>query len=73
MLYKLKCCGKCNGDLTLGGDEWRCLQCGKYYYPRFSLVGLSEDSLRVLQNIDYKPNMVIAGIRSTLEDPVLVR
>jgi len=24
----------CNGDLVLDGDEWRCFQCARYYYPR---------------------------------------
>lgn len=33
MLCKLKDCAKCNGDLVLDGDEWRCWQCGTYYYP----------------------------------------
>ena len=71
MLYKLKCCGKCEGDLTLDGDEWRGLQCGTYYYPQFPVV--AEDLTLVLQTIDCKPNMGIAGIKSTLEDLVLVR
>ena len=34
MLYQLKNCRKCRGDLVLDGDEWRCWQCGHYYYPR---------------------------------------
>lgn len=29
----LKLCNKCQGDLILEGDEWRCFQCGTYYYP----------------------------------------
>lgn len=73
MLYKLKCCGKCDGDLTLDGDEWRCLQCGTYYYPQFPVVDFSEDSTQVIQSIDCKPDIGIAGIKSTLEDLVLVR
>ena len=32
MYWSFKSCGKCNGDLCLEGDEWRCLQCGQYYY-----------------------------------------
>ena len=32
----LKSCRKCGGDLVLDGDEWRCWQCGQYYYPRSS-------------------------------------
>ena len=34
MLCLLKNCRKCNGDLILDGEEWRCWQCGQYYYPR---------------------------------------
>ena len=34
MLCKLKGCRKCNGDLVLDGEEWRCWQCGVYYYPK---------------------------------------
>lgn len=37
MTYKLKACGKCNGDLLLDGDEWRCCQCGTYFYPQEAL------------------------------------
>ena len=33
MECKLKACRKCTGDLVLDGDEWRCWQCGRYYYP----------------------------------------
>ena len=32
MMYRLKSCQKCGGDLSLEADEWRCLQCGRYYY-----------------------------------------
>ncbi len=34
MLMKLASCNKCKGDLVYEEDEWRCLQCGKYYYPK---------------------------------------
>ena len=33
MLCLLKNCRKCNGDLVLDGEEWRCWQCGQYCYP----------------------------------------
>ncbi len=36
MLCQLKCCNRCNGDLVLDGDEWRCWQCGRYFYPKIS-------------------------------------
>ena len=72
MLYKLKCCGKCEGDMTIDGDEWHCLQCGTYYYPQFPVVNLSEDSTLVLRTIDYEPDRGIVGIKSSLEDLVLI-
>jgi hypothetical protein len=34
MLLNLASCQKCKGDLVHEGDEWRCLQCGTYYYPK---------------------------------------
>ncbi|MDA1337538.1 MAG: hypothetical protein O3C23_02110 [bacterium] len=33
VLVQFKKCTKCQGDLLSDGDEWRCLQCGRYYYP----------------------------------------
>lgn len=36
MFCKLKGCGKCGGDLVLEQTEWRCWQCGRYYYPERS-------------------------------------
>ena len=32
-LWRLKGCERCMGDLVLALDEWRCCQCGHYYYP----------------------------------------
>ena len=34
---------KCTGDLLLEDDEWRCLQCGRYYYPECSPVAEEEE------------------------------
>ena len=31
-MYRLKSCRICRGDLALDAEEWRCLQCGRYYY-----------------------------------------
>ena len=36
MFCQLKGCGKCGGDLVLDQWEWRCWQCGRYYYPERS-------------------------------------
>ena len=40
MQCQFKSCHKCGGDLVLDGDEWRCWQCGQYYYPRPARVDL---------------------------------
>ena len=53
MLCLLKNCRKCSGDLILDGDEWRCWQCGQYYYP----MSDSPDMLEVPPN----PEMVAAA------------
>ena len=53
MLWLLKNCRKCSGDLILDGDEWRCWQCGQYYYP----MSESPDMLEEPPN----PEMVSAG------------
>ena len=44
MLCLLKNCRKCNGDLVLDGEEWRCWQCGQYYYQRTESLDLREDA-----------------------------
>ena len=33
MFWRLKSCSRCSGDLAQEDGEWRCLQCGHYYYP----------------------------------------
>ena len=43
MWCRLKSCRKCRGDLVLDGDEWRCWQCGQYYYPRPTVLDLPEE------------------------------
>ena len=30
--YILKACRSCGGDLAKDGDDWICLQCGRYSY-----------------------------------------
>jgi hypothetical protein len=40
MQVLLKSCQKCQGDLIQDGDEFRCWQCGNYYYPRIDLPEL---------------------------------
>ena len=32
-LWRLKSCSRCRGDLAMEEGEWRCFQCGHYYYP----------------------------------------
>jgi hypothetical protein len=36
MRCQLKGCGKCGGDLVFDAQDWRCWQCGRYYYPERS-------------------------------------
>ena len=36
MQFLFKRCTKCMGDLIQEDDEWRCLQCGRVYYPECS-------------------------------------
>ncbi len=31
-LYRLGACLKCRGDLAYDEGDWKCLQCGVYYY-----------------------------------------
>ena len=45
MLCKFKNCAKCGGDLVLDGDEWRCFQCGTYYYPNVPVMDLPKEDL----------------------------
>ncbi len=58
MQCKFKGCTKCNGDLVLDGDEWRCWQCGTYYYPKEPVMDLpleSQVSIQELQDSDCEP------------------
>ena len=32
MICQLKSCEKCQGDLVIDDEGWRCWQCGRYYY-----------------------------------------
>lgn len=55
MLCKFKDCTKCKGDLVLDGDEWRCWQCGSYYYPNDPVMDLPQEAVAsemVLQSAD---------------------
>ena len=45
MWCRLKGCPKCRGDLVLDGDEWRCWQCGQYYYPKPAVLDLPEEPI----------------------------
>lgn len=43
ILWRLKGCNSCLGDLVLEGDWWRCWQCGRYY--RHALLKHVQSSL----------------------------
>ena len=36
-VWRIKGCTKCGGDLFVQDDEWGCIQCGRYYYPKADL------------------------------------
>lgn len=40
MFCQLKSCEKCSGDLVLDGEDWRCWQCGTYYYAKPPVMDL---------------------------------
>ncbi|NQW23970.1 MAG: hypothetical protein HQ475_11045 [SAR202 cluster bacterium] len=64
MLCKFKNCSKCNGDLVLDGDEWRCWQCGTYYYPNEPVMDLPLEAREpelVLQG-------AVSGVGSDVEE-----
>ena len=46
MLCNFKGCSKCKGDLVLDGDEWRCWQCGTYYYPNEPVMDLPLEAVQ---------------------------
>ena len=52
MECKFKDCTKCKGDLVLDGDEWRCWQCGTYYYPHAAVMDLPVESPASMQVIE---------------------
>ena len=57
MLCKFKGCAKCKGDLVLDGDEWRCWQCGTYYYPSEPVMDLpleTKETELVFQAVDFE-------------------
>lgn len=47
MMLRLRNCQKCQGDLALDGDEWHCLQCGRYYYPENVLASSQQMAARL--------------------------
>ena len=43
-MFELRGCHKCQGDLYLEDLDWKCLQCGRYYYsPRWESYGITEE------------------------------
>ncbi len=60
MLCKFKDCTKCKGDLVLDGDEWRCWQCGTYYYPKEPVMDLPLEAqipIQEIQEADCEPEI----------------
>ena len=59
--YILKACRSCGGDLARDGEDWICLQCGRYSYvglysqpesPMDSLLPLSANTAPALGRTD---------------------
>ena len=60
MECKFKDCAKCKGDLVLDGDEWRCWQCGTYYYPHEPVMDLpleAQMTVHEFQDMDAEPEI----------------
>ena len=49
----LKGCTKCGGDLVFDDDDWRCWQCGYYYYAK--QAALQDGSQLEPQDPDHRP------------------
>ncbi len=52
-LYRLGACLKCRGDLAHDEGDWKCLQCGVYYYtglyPESKTPAPGEPLLRIVR------------------------
>ena len=53
MAWRFKGCKICRGDLLLEDAEWRCLQCGRYYFRRNA--ELYEPTWEVLSSMYQEP------------------
>lgn len=56
-IYALKGCRKCGGDLARDDGDWRCLQCGAYFYvglyrQPLTPIAPSQDAAGDFQSID---------------------
>ena len=63
MKCQFKSCSKCNGDLVLDGDDWRCWQCGTYYYPQAPIMDMPPEP--ELMEATYSDMAVIIKPRRT--------
>ena len=59
MAWKFKSCKKCRGDLILEDAEWRCVQCGRYYFLRN--VELCDPSWEVRSRLMEQPALPADG------------
>ena len=78
MLYRFKSCTKCNGDLVLDGDEWRCWQCGTYYYPNDPVMDLppevvESDLLFQAADCEAKPRRVRARPKTNINSVIMAK
>ena len=47
MFCQFKGCSKCGGDLVLDQGDWRCWQCGQYYYTKRAVAVEGSYSVQV--------------------------
>ena len=67
--FKVKGCNRCGGDLVLDEGDWRCWQCGQYYYVN-SAASEGESRLETSgeQPADHEPQRPGAPSQSSQTD-----
>lgn len=62
MWCRFRSCRKCAGDLVLDGEDWKCFQCGRYYYPTRPIIESLPDPVAVEQS-GFAPSKTVTGPR----------
>ncbi len=71
MMLRLRNCQKCQGDLALDGDEWHCLQCGRYYYPE-NVLAPSQPAVEMPGTMPPRKARAVAGLNGAFEQLINV-